>query len=175
MEYALQTAGGPIPQPSLPAYPPHSMSAIAHAFWPRFYRLLRALDFVITPLWAHVGIGNTVEVIVSGRRTGRPRRVLLGLLRVGAEKRYLGHPDLACEWTRNVDVSGIVELRHHDGPRHRFRAIRLLPGAERDAAIAATFRQHPFPGPVLYWITRRHVSAVGSFYRLEPVGDDDTA
>ena len=151
------------------------MSAVAHAFWPRFYRLLRALDFVITPVWMHVGIGNTVEVVVPGRRTGLPRRVLLGLLRVGPDARYLGHPDRACEWTRNVDAAGILELRHHDGPPRRFRAVRLPPGPERDAAIAATFRQHPFPGSALYWLTRRHVSAVGTFYRLEPVSGGDAA
>ena len=38
--------------------------------------------------------------------------------------------------------------------------------------IRATFRQHPFPGNVLYWLARRHVRAVGTYYRIEPAQGD---
>jgi len=42
------------------------------------------------------------------------------------------------------------------------------PGLERDAAVRATFRQHPFPGNALYRLAGRHVAANGVFFRLEP-------
>lgn len=143
------------------------MSTLAHAFWPRWYRSLVWLDPLISRIWRRFGLGNTVQVVIRGRRTGRPRSVYLGLLRVG-DRRYLGHPDVACAWTLNLDAATEGEIRHHDGRRERFRAVPLDPGPEREAAIRATFRQHPFPGTVLYWLSRRHVRTVGRFYRLEP-------
>lgn len=142
------------------------MSELAHAFWPRWYRILRWLEPAIEPFWRRFGIGNMVRVVIPGRRTGRPRSVFLGLLRVG-ERRYLGHPDVPTDWTRNLEAAGGGEVRFHDGRADRFRAILLEPGPERDAVIRATFRQHPFPGTVLYWLSRHHLQAVGRFYRLE--------
>lgn len=144
------------------------MTPTPSTFWPRWYRLLARLDPVIVGLWRRGVLGNTVRVRVVGRRTGLPRIVLLGVLRVG-EGRYLGHPDAACAWTRNLDAAGGGVLELPDGRRLRFTAEPLEPGPERDAVIRATFRQHPFPGTLLYWLSRRHIRAQGRFYRLSPV------
>lgn len=152
------------------------MSRIGHAFWPRWYRGLARLDPLIERVCRRFGIGNVVQVVVPGRRTDRPRAVLLGVLRVG-DRQYLGHPDLACAWTLNLEAAGGGELRFHDGRREAFAATLLEPGPERDAVIRATFRQHPFPGGAIYWLFRRHIRAVGRFYRLEdlaPVERDDS-
>lgn len=142
------------------------MVDLAHAFWPRWYRLLRWFDPAIGAFWRRFGIGNMVRVSVVGRRTGRSRAVYLGLLHVG-ERSYLGHPDAGCAWTRNLDAVGSGRLEFAGRRVETFRATLLEPGPERDAVIRATFRQHPFPGTVLYWLSRRHIRAVGRFYRLE--------
>lgn len=140
------------------------------AFWPRWYRLLRAIEPLILPIWRRFGIGNVVRLVVVGRRTGIERRVLLGVLSVGGQ-RYLGHPDIACPWTANLEAAGEGSLESRDGRLHRFRAVALAPGAERDAVIRATFRQHPFPGNVCYWLSREHIRRVGRFYRLESLDE----
>ena len=121
---------------------------------------------MIGPIWRRFGIGITVRVIIRGRRTGLPRTVYLGLLRVG-DDRYLGHPDVSCAWTANLAASGGGEIQFRDGRTESFRASLLGPGRERDAVIRATFRQQPFPASVLYWLSRHHLRAVGRFYRLE--------
>ncbi len=150
------------------------MSRTAHAFWPRWYRGLARADPLLGRVWRRFGIGNVVRVTVVGRRSGEPRSLYLGLLRVG-DRSYLGHPDVACAWTNNLDAAGGGELEHHDGRRLRFDALLLPPGPEREAVIRATFRQHPFPGTVLYWLFRGNVRAVGRFYRLGPFEPIDAA
>jgi hypothetical protein len=150
------------------------MSRLAHAFWPRWYRLLALFDPGLERTWHRSGIGNVVRVEIVGRHSGVPRRVFLGLLRVG-NQRYLGHPDVSCAWTRNLDAAGegVIELR--DGTRERFAATLLEPGAEREAVVRATFTQHPFPGGPLYWLFRANLRAVGRFYRLSPPAADADA
>ncbi len=138
---------------------------LAHAFWPRWYRTLGRLDPMIERAWRRAGIGNVVRVVIIGRRSHQPRAVFLGLLRVG-EHTYLGHPDVSCAWTRNLDAAGGGDLEHRDGRRDPFTATLLAPGAERDAVIRATFTQHPFPGGPLYWLFRGNLRANGRFYRL---------
>jgi hypothetical protein len=128
--------------------------------------MLRWADPIIAVVWRRFGIGNVVQVVVPGRRTGRSRIVYLGLLRVGGRV-YIGHPDTACAWTSNLEAAGGGELHYHDGRIQTFLAAALPAGPEREAVIRATFRQHPFPGTVLYWLARRHIRAVGCFYRLD--------
>lgn len=144
------------------------MSPAAHAFWPRWYRALARLDPLIEPAWRRVGIGNVVRVVLVGRHSGLSRAVFLGVLRVG-DQRYLGHPDVACAWTRNLEAAGGGELERRDGTREPFVATPLEPGPERDAVIRATFTQHPFPGGPIYWLFRANLRANGRFYRLAPV------
>lgn len=143
------------------------MSTVARRFWPHWYRMLARLNPVIERVWRRVGLGNTVRVVLPGRRTGLPRSVFLGILRVG-DGVYLGHPDAVADWTLNLEAAGGGEIELHDGRRLRFAAELLEPGPEREVAIRATFRQHPFPGTLLYWVFRRHVRAAGRFYRLSP-------
>ncbi len=143
-------------------------SRLAHAFWPRFYRAIGLAEPLTRRYWRRAGIGNVVEVVIPGRRTGEPRSILLGLLTTHG-RTYLGHPDDACDWTRNLDAAGGGELVFPDGTRQAFRAVRLDPGPERDAVIPLTFRQHPFPGPVVYWLFRGHLRTSGRFYRLEGI------
>jgi hypothetical protein len=128
--------------------------------------MLLRLDPLIGAVWRRFGIGITVRVVVPGRRTGLPRPVYLGLLRV-ADRRYLVHPDVSCAWTANLESAGGGEIQFRDGRAERFEATLLEPGRERDAAIRATFRQQPFPANVLYWLSRGHLRAVGRLYRLE--------
>ncbi len=142
------------------------MSHLARAFWPRWYRAIGRIDPLLGRAWRRFGIGNVVQVVIPGRRSGTPRAVFLGLLRVG-EGAYLGHPDVPCAWTLNLEAAGGGEMRFHRGRRLAFRATKLEPGPERDAVIRATFRQHPFPGTALYWLFRGHVRAQGRFYRVE--------
>lgn len=144
------------------------MSRLAHVFWPRWYRLLRWLDPAILAAWGRVPIGNVVRFVVPGRQSGRPRPVFLGLLRVGGGW-YVGHPDVDCGWTRNLDASGTADLVFRGERRVAVAAELVPPGAERDTVIRATFRQHPFPGTLLYWLSRRHIAVVGRFYRLTAI------
>ncbi len=143
------------------------MPDAARTFWPRWYRALARANPVIEGIWRRVGLGNVVRVVMPGRRTGKPRAVFLGLLRVG-KRRYLGHPDVGCSWTANLDAAGGGWLETPDGRRFAFSAVLLEAGPERDAVIRATFRQHPFPGSLLYWIFRRHLRAAGRVYRITP-------
>lgn len=142
--------------------------------WSRIFRAtyaaLRLLDPAIRAWYGTFGLGNLVELQVPGRRTGRRRSTLLGLLRA-SDGLYLGHPNGEVSWTRNLASAGEGELRWRDGPHVFFRPVRLEPGEERDAAILAT-DQHPFPGSFLYRAGRRHVRAVGVFFRLEPLAHE---
>lgn len=132
-----------------------------------WYRALARADPLIEWTWRRVGIGNTVRAVFPGRHTGLPRSVFLGVLRVDGGV-YLGHPDVHCAWTLNLEAAGGGELELRGGRRIRFSAELLEGGPERESVIRATFRQHPFPGTLLYWMSRRHIRATGRFYRLTP-------
>lgn len=133
-----------------------------------FYRLLVLIDPLVRAWYSRFGLGNTVDLVVRGRRSGRPRPVLLGLLRVG-DGLYLGHPNGEVAWTRNLEAAGEAEMHAHGFPPLAVRPVRLARGGERDAAIGATWRQHPFPGNLVYYLARRHIRDVGTFFRLEPI------
>jgi hypothetical protein len=147
----------------LPA--PHRSRAW-NRFFPIEYRLIRLMDPLVRSQWAGAGLGNIVELRVPGRRTGRPRRVLLGLLRDRGQL-FLGHPNGDVAWTRNLEAEGSAELAFSGGLVVRVRATRLPRGELRDRAIAAT-RQHVFPGNVIYRLAWAHVRAVGAYFLIEP-------
>lgn len=130
------------------------------------YALIRLLDPIVRPWWRGYGLGNVVELRVPGRRSGRPRWVLLGLLRDG-DRWFLGHPNGDVPWTRNLEASGTAELSLAWPDSIRIRATRLPDGDLRDRAIRAT-GQHVFPGNVIYRLARRHVRAVGTYFLIEP-------
>lgn len=163
------------PEGALPVNPPAAPPRVSGAwtrFWRWWYRALRLFDRPLRAWYRAVGMSNVLEVVVRGRRSGRQRAVLLGLLRVEG-RQYLGHPNPRAAWTLNLEAAGIAELRPRREPPRRVRAIRLPPGPEREAVIRATWRQHPFPGNLLYWLARGHIRAGGVFYRLEaPAGPE---
>ena len=70
-----------------------------------FYRFLVLIDPLVRAWYGRFGLGITVDLIVRGRRSGRPRPVLLGLLRVDGQL-YLGHPNGDVDWTRNLEAAG---------------------------------------------------------------------
>jgi hypothetical protein len=134
------------------------------------YLFLRLLDPLIR-LWLRAyGLGNVVELVVPGRRTGRRRSTLLGLLSVDGTW-YVGHPNGPVAWTRNLDAAGgRAELRWRGTGAVPVGAVRLPPGEERERAILAT-DQHPFPADLIYRLGRSHVRAAGVYYRLEVLRD----
>ncbi len=144
---------------------------------PLWDRVLRIFYWMVTRLNPAVrlfvewfGLGNVVELGVLGRRSGRERVALLGLLRVDGGW-YLGHPNGAVNWTRNLDAAGEATLvLPRQGPATTVRATLLPIGEERRRVIASTWHQHVLPGRVLYWLARRHIFAVGRYYRIETVG-----
>jgi len=147
---------------------PHASRA-----WPIYfriqYRLIRLLDPLIRLVWRGFGLGNVVELRLVGRRTGKPRPVLVGMLRVGSS-RYVGHPNGDTAWIRNLEAAGTVQLCEV-WPRLELVSVRrLAPGPERDTAILATW-QHVPPGNIVYRLARRHILAVGSYFRIEPLRD----
>jgi F420H(2)-dependent quinone reductase len=110
--------------------------------------LIRLLDPLLRTWWRGYGLGNVVELHVPGRRTGRERRVLLGLLRDDGSW-FLGHPNGDTPWTLNLAAAGGGRLSLAPPTSIAIRARRLPPGDERDRAILATW-QHPFPGNLVY-------------------------
>jgi deazaflavin-dependent oxidoreductase (nitroreductase family) len=141
--------------------------------WDGAFRALYALLALLDPVlrrWVHaVGLGNVVTLTVPGRRTGRSRSTLLGLLQTGGHW-YLGHPNGDVAWTLNLRAAGEGTLELRPGVAMRVRAELLPEGPERDAAILAT-SQHPFPGDLIYRLGRRHIRRRGVYFRIELAGE----
>jgi hypothetical protein len=132
-----------------------------------FYRMLRLLDPILRVWWRAFGIGITAQLTVRGRRSGRQRSVLVGLLNVDRHQ-YVGHPNGPVDWTRNLVAAGEASVAQRPGMWATLRAVPLADGPERETVIAATARQQPFPGNLVYRAAQRHIQAVGVYFRLEP-------
>ena len=136
--------------------------------WDRFFRVF----FATTPHRLMRGVRKVSasspieELVVVGRKTGKERHHLVTLLEIDG-RMYVGHPNHRSQWARNIEAGGGVLLRRGFSPTP-VRAIWLDPGPERSAAIAAAGRQ-PFPAGLVYHAARRHIEAVGAYYRLEPI------
>jgi hypothetical protein len=143
------------------------------SFWnsalPAQYRLLGWLDPLIRRFWRGFGVGNVVELRVPGHRSGKPRTVLLGLLRDDG-RWFLGHPNGDVAWTRNLEAAGTAEIAFRGLPPVGVRAHRLSQGTLRDRAILAT-TQHPFPANLIYRLARAHIRAQGTYFELQPIRD----
>lgn len=148
--------------------PAPRFSAFWHRWLPLQYRLIRLLDPFARTWWRGFGLGNVVELHVVGRRSGRTRRILLGLLRDG-EHWFLGHPNGDVAWTRNLEAAGRAALVFRPPTTIPVRATLLPRGELRDRAIAAT-GQHVFPGNLIYRIARRHIRAAGTYFLIELEG-----
>ena len=131
-----------------------------------FYWVIGRLDPMIRPLSNRVPIGNLAELAVTGWRSGRRRVVLIGLLRVDGVW-YVGHPNGRADWTRNLDAARAATIRFSGHEPHSIRAELLPKGEERRRVIEITWHQQLFPGSILYWLARRHILAVGRYYRIE--------
>jgi deazaflavin-dependent oxidoreductase (nitroreductase family) len=84
-------------------------------------RVARAANAVIRWL-AELGISiaGTTALRVRGRKSGKPRAVVVNLLTIdGAE--YLVSPRGNTQWARNVRAAGVVEV----GPRWRRRLAQV--------------------------------------------------
>lgn len=143
-------------------------SAAWRLVWRVAYRLIRVLAPLIRRAWRArtPSLRRLVELEVAGRRTGRSRRILVTSLTVDGAL-YVGHPNGAAAWTRNVEVVGSLRVVSSDGSARQMRAIRLLAGPERESVIRATWSQQPFPANLLYSAARGHVRRVGVYFRLE--------
>ncbi len=130
------------------------------------YAVLRLLDPLIRWAWFSVGIGITAKLTVRGRRTGRPRSVLVGLLRVDGNW-YVGHPNGEVGWTANLREAGQASIAPRSEETFEVTAIALDDGPERTAVILATAEQQPFPGNLIYRAARRHILSQGRYFRLE--------
>jgi hypothetical protein len=150
---------------SLPA---PRFSRFWHAWFPVQYRVIRLLDPLVRVWWRTVGLGNVVELRVVGRRSGRERHVLLGLLRDG-DRLFLGHPNGDVPWTLNLEAAGVGSIVRRPPTTVAVRATRLASGDMRDRAIAST-GQHVFPGNLVYRLARRHILAAGTYFLIEPEG-----
>jgi hypothetical protein len=140
--------------------------------WRAAYALIRLLDPLIrsyTTLGLP-GLDPIVELRIRGRRTGRERGVLVTLLPLGG-RAYVGHPNGAASWIRNLEATGEATLLIHGEPPTPVRAIALRPGDERTAVIRATATLQPFPANLLYRAARGHILRVGRYVRLEPASD----
>ena len=130
------------------------------------YGFLRVSD----PFWRRLterrGLGNTVELLVVGRRTGRKRRVMVGLVAVG-ERRYLGHANASAAWLHNLVDGGEGRLVVDGAAPIQVNASRIEPGPEQDAVVRAASRQHPFPVDLAYRLARASIRVDGIFVRLE--------
>ncbi len=143
---------------------------MARAFWRLFFPFLYGFLRLTEPFWGWLarrhGLVNTVELRVVGRRSGRERRVMLGLLAVGAW-RYLGHANGDAAWVGNLAASAEGRLVVDGGPPIAIVATRIAPGEEQDAVARAGGRQHPFPVDVAYRLARTSIRHDGVFFRIE--------
>jgi hypothetical protein len=138
-------------------------------FWRSFFPVLYGFLRLTDPFWRRLterrGLGNTVELLVVGRRTGLERRVMVGLLAVG-ERRYLGHADASAAWLHNLVDAREGRLIVDRTPPIRVHAARIEPGPEQDAVVLAASRQHPFPVDLAYRLARASIRIDGVFVRL---------
>jgi hypothetical protein len=134
------------------------------------YRLVRLMDPLVRSYLALglPGLDGVVRISVVGRRSGRRRRTLVTLLRVGPGW-YVGHPNGETGWTRNAEAAGVIEIDPAPGVAggREFGVTRLEPGAERTAVVEATRREQPFPANLIYGAAARHIAAVGVYFRVE--------
>jgi hypothetical protein len=131
------------------------------------YAILRMLDPLARWTWFSVGIGITSRLTVRGRRSGRERSILVGLIRVNGTW-YVGHPNGEVGWTANLREAGRARLAPRPETVLEVTAVPLDHGPERDSVILATAEQQPFPGNLLYRAARRHILSEGRYFRLEP-------
>jgi len=131
------------------------------------YAFIRLTDPLLRWTWFSIGLGITSQLTVRGRRTGRDRSVLVGLIRVNRVW-YVGHPNGEVAWTANLRGAGEARIAPRPEASIDVSAEPLPHSAERDAVIVAAAEQQPFPANLLYRGARRHILSEGRYFRLEP-------
>ncbi len=109
-----------------------------------------------------------LELELIGRRTRRPRHVLVTLLTVDG-RWYVGHPNGRAGWLSNLEAADRVRATILGRPPVEVRSVPLTLGPERTAAILETARQQPILARTLYRAARRHILRAGVYHRLELV------
>ncbi len=110
-----------------------------------FYRYLPGFERIYGFRW--------ILLTTKGRRTGKPRPVLLDL--VGHDpitNRYYVQPGWgrACAWVRNIEADPFVEAQIG---RKRFRArVIEVSGPEGAAYVFAFARRHRFETAIISWL-----------------------
>jgi hypothetical protein len=132
----------------------------------RWGRLMRLVIAMRVPSFDR----EIVELALVGRRTGRPRPVLVTLLQVDG-RWYVGHPNGPAAWLANLAASPSVSLTIPRQPPLRVRSIPLGVGPERTSVIWATATQQPIPFRPIYRASRSHIMRAGVYHRLEIVPD----
>ena len=135
-----------------------------HAAFRLQYRILALLDPLVRTEWRRNGIGNIVDLEVARRAGSGTRSRLVGLLHANG-RIYVGHPNGAVGWTRDLQAAAGGVAHYYNGTLWPFNATPLGVGSERDAVIRST-GQHPFPGNLVYRLGRGHVRRAGIFFRL---------
>jgi hypothetical protein len=140
-------------------------------FWTTVFRLL----FLATPTrlvgvdGRRFGYGPIEEVVIRSRKTGADQHLFLVVARTG-DGWIVGHPNgERAQWVRNLAAAGSADVIDRFGAKIPVRAPLLLPGPDRDAAIDEHTRQQ-VPGPrQLYRLARKHIRAMGAYFRLDPI------
>jgi deazaflavin-dependent oxidoreductase (nitroreductase family) len=138
--------------------------------WDRTFRVLfRTTPGLVLGAVRAIGIGPLQELEVTGRRTGRRYRVLAVVVERDG-RWYAGHPNGGdAQWVRNLRANSRATLHLRGRPSVEVVACPLPKGAERDRVIDDIVRRQPPPFSLLYRLARRHVDAVGTYFRLEQV------
>jgi len=132
-----------------------------------FVRLLVTLD---SPWYGDA----IVELRLVGRRSGRPRPILVTLIRV-EDAWYVGHPNGPRAWLANLSAADSVPVGLPRGGTINMRGRPLGLGEERNRVIRATPSQQPWPGSMLYWASQSHILRAGIYYRLKAADGADGA
>jgi deazaflavin-dependent oxidoreductase (nitroreductase family) len=111
----------------------------------------RALNTVFRWLAeAGISVAGTQALRVRGRKTGKPRGVVINLLRVDGRD-YVVSPRGNTQWARNARAAGIVEV----GPRWRRRDAQITEVADADKpALLRRYLDR------WYWEVKGHVGGL---------------
>ena len=141
--------------------------------WRAAYSVVRHLGS-ITRLAAAADVptyaDRILELALVGRRSGRPRTVLVTLIRLGGNW-YVGHPNGEAGWLANLDSAGAVWATVLGQAPVRVQSVPLALGPERTAVIRETARQQPFLARTLYRAAQGHILRAGVYHRLELAED----
>jgi hypothetical protein len=149
-------------------------NALWRLIWRAGYVVIRRMNGPVRLLvWLRVPTfeNEIVELGLVGQRSGRPRPVLLTLLRMKG-RWYVGHPNGPRAWLANLAAADTALLTLPRSRPVRVRGVPLALGGERDAVIRETTRQQPFGARLLYRLAQSHIRRAGIYYRLIQLDDD---